>query len=259
MPQTDQGRPKGMCRDPHGNILLVEPHYSRVNQFDSSGRLLSQFGNHGTNSGELAFPRAVAVNSKGTVFVSEYGVVERIQFFDLATKEFLGSLGVAGVKPGEFNRPEGIFVDHLDRLYVCDSCNHRIQVFSADGKWKTLYGGAGTEAGQLSYPYDIQVDSEGVQFVCEFGNSRIQVFDRDHKPVEIIGTTGRNAGEFNNPTGLALDSKGNLYVADAMNHRVQKFLRKTPLRHEINLTSNLVKPEKGVAQESTDERSSPTP
>src|SRR5208282_3969263 len=31
MPQTEKGKPKGMCRDNAGNIVLVEPHYSRVN------------------------------------------------------------------------------------------------------------------------------------------------------------------------------------------------------------------------------------
>ena len=33
MPQTDQGKPKGMCRDETGNIVVLEPHYSRVNHF----------------------------------------------------------------------------------------------------------------------------------------------------------------------------------------------------------------------------------
>ena len=35
MPQTDKGKPKGMCTDHAGNIVLVEPHYSRVNHFSA--------------------------------------------------------------------------------------------------------------------------------------------------------------------------------------------------------------------------------
>src|SRR5205807_7967434 len=72
MPQTDLGKPKGMGRDRHGNILLVEPHYSRVNVFSPLGKLLTQWGTHGTNVGQLSMPRAVAEDSRSEVFVSEY-------------------------------------------------------------------------------------------------------------------------------------------------------------------------------------------
>src|SRR5438309_10371002 len=95
---------------------------------------------------------------------------------------FLDSFGHAGTGPGEFNRPEGLCVDAKDRVYVADSCNHRIQIFSSDGKFLRAYGKAGSGKGELSYPYDICVDAEGRQYVCEFGNSRIQVFDAQDQP-----------------------------------------------------------------------------
>jgi ABC-type Fe3+ transport system permease subunit/DNA-binding beta-propeller fold protein YncE len=233
MPQTDLGKPKGMCRDRDGNIVVLEPHYQRVNHFSPDARLVAQWGATGTGPGQFKLPRAVAVNSRGEIFVSEYGGVERVQRFRLrrtgeegpAQAEFLGSLGRAGTGPGEFNRPEGLCVDAQDRLYVADSCNHRIQVFSSDGQFLTSYGKAGSGKGELSYPYDICVDQEGRQYVCEFGNSRIQVFDRNHESIEIIGAAGPTPGQFNNPWGVALDSAGNLYVADSQNHRVQQLLR----------------------------------
>ena len=109
---------------------------------------------------------------------------------------------------------------------MADSCNHRIQVFSSDGKFIRAYGKAGKGIGELSYPYDICVDAAGRQYVCEFGNSRIQVFDANDRPIEIIGGAGLAPGQFNNPWGVALDSAGNLYVADSQNHRVQKLIRK---------------------------------
>ena len=49
MPQTDKGKPKGMCRDGEGNIVVVEPHYSRVNHHAPDGELVKQWGVHGTN------------------------------------------------------------------------------------------------------------------------------------------------------------------------------------------------------------------
>src|SRR6185295_596195 len=176
----------------------------------------------------LAFPRAAAVNSRGDIFVSEYGLTERVQRFSAQGATLERVIGRAGSGDGEFNRPEGLGIDSADRLYVADSCNHRIQIFSPDGKFLRSYGSAGAGPGELSYPYDVRVDAAGNQFVCEFGNSRLQVFDAQDKLIEVLGGPGAAPGQFSNPWSLALDSKGNLYVADSMNHRVQKFIRKEP-------------------------------
>ncbi len=226
MPQTDLGKPKGMGRDRDGNILVVEPHYQRVNVFSPQGKLAAQWGKRGTNAGEFTWPRAVAVNSRREVFVSEYGLAERVQGFAARGEKLLACFGHCGNGPGEFNRPEGLCVDAQDRIYVADSCNHRIQVFASDGQFLRAYGKPGKGTGELSYPYDICVDAAGRQYVCEFGNSRIQVFDSEGRPLEIVGGPGAAPGQFNNPWGVALDSAGNLYVADSQNHRVQKLMRR---------------------------------
>ena len=229
MPQTDLGKPKGMCRDRDGSIIVLEPHYQRVNVFSPEGKLLSQWGQKGTNDGQFSLPRAITINSKREIFVSEYGLVERIQKFaydDSGVPHWVATFGRPGNGPGEFNRAEGLCVDAQDRLYVADSCNHRIQVFTSDGRFLRTYGHAGTGKGEMSYPYDIAVDSAGRQYVCDYGNGRIEVFDASDQPLEIIGERGAAPGQFSNPWSIAPDSKGNLYVADSQNHRVQKLFRR---------------------------------
>ncbi|NOS69519.1 MAG: 6-bladed beta-propeller [Verrucomicrobia bacterium] len=275
MPQTDLGKPKGMGHDRDGNIIVIEPHYQRVNHFTPDGKLVAQWGCRGTNEGCFLLPRSVAQNSRGGILVSEYTLAERVQRFKVSSSKFqvqsssgsgalpevsseknwpyakvdtalsakaqehagsetgalqreatvLQVIGRPGNGPGEFNRAEGICVDSEDKIYVADSCNHRIQIFSADGKFLREFGKAGSGLGELSYPYDIKVDKSGNIFVCEFGNSRIQVFDKNCQPIETIGRAGAGPGEFSNPWGIAFDSHENLYVADALNHRVQKLVR----------------------------------
>ncbi len=229
MPETERGRPKGMGRDGNGLIIVLEPHYARVNHFTPEGKLVFQWGMRGEEPGKLAFPRAVACHSSGDLFVTEFQQVERVQRFLPAGRGLALAFGRAGDEAGSFNRPEGIGIDRWDRLFVADSCNHRIQVFDDSGRWTEEYGKPGSGVGELSYPYDVKIDAEGNQFVCEFGNSRIQVFDPEFQSVEIIGGPGSALGQFSNPWSLALDSKGNLWVADSGNHRIQKLVRKRSL------------------------------
>jgi ABC-type Fe3+ transport system permease subunit/streptogramin lyase len=233
MPQTDLGKPKGMGRDPGGNIIVIEPHYQRINHFSTNGTLLLQWGVRGTNDGSFILPRAVAVNRDGEIYVSEYTLRDRVQRFSPNGAKWLQSFGTPGTDPGQFNRPEGVCVDTQDRVYVADSCNHRIQVFDREGRFLRAYGKPGTGKGELSYPYDICVDTEGRQYVCEFGNSRIQVFDARDVPIEVIGEPGAAPGQFANPWAVTLDSSENLYVADSQNHRVQKFIRTRPIRRQL--------------------------
>jgi sugar lactone lactonase YvrE len=175
----------------------------------------------------------VAVARDGDLYLSEYSRAERVQRFSPDGKEVRFVIGHAGAGPGEFNRAEGLCVDAEDRLYVADSCNHRVQVFNPDGTFLRQFGRAGAAPGELSYPYDVRVDAAGHVFVCEFGNSRIQVFDAEGRSLEIIGGPGFAPGQFNNPWSLAMDSAGNLYVADATNHRVQKLIRRPRHASEI--------------------------
>ncbi len=238
MPQTDLGKPKGMCRDSDGNIVVIEPHYSRVNHFSPEGKLVAQWGVHGTNAGNLLFPRSACVQRDGTFFLSEYGAAERIQKFSKNGEHLIKAFGKAGLGPGELNRAEGLGLDPSGRLYVADSCNHRIQIFSPDGEFLYSFGKAGSGPGEFSYPYDVQIDANGYEYVCEFGNSRIQIFDAQHQFVEMIGGLGAAPGQFSNPWAMALDSAGNLYVADSRNHRVQKFIR----RKGSSMIGNTAKP-----------------
>ncbi len=226
LPQTDLGKPKGMATDTNGNIVVVEPHYQRVNHFAPDGSLVAQWGRPGTNVGQLILPRAVAINSRGDAYLSEYTTVDRVQAFRAGSHEPFLVFGRPGSANGEFNRAEGLGFGPDGRLFVADSCNHRIQVFDPDGTWRATFGRAGAGLGELSYPYDVRVDREGRRYVCEFGHSRIQVFDAGNQPLEIIGGPGLEPGQFNNPWSIALDSRGNLYVADSGNHRVQKLVRR---------------------------------
>ena len=226
MPELERGKPKGMGIDAQGNIVVIEPHYSRINHFTPEGQLIRQWGKSGADDGHLTLPRSFARQPQGNWIISEYQGAERLQVFDEISGQWRMTIGQRGALNGQFNRPEGVTCDAPGNIYVADSCNHRIQVFTPGGQWMRSFGNPGLKLGSLSYPYDIVMSSEGHLYVCEFGNSRIQIFDPSGLPIEILGGPGASPGMLSNPWAIALDSKGNLYVADAGNHRVQKWIRK---------------------------------
>ena len=42
---------------------------------------------------------------------------------------YVRQIGMKGTSPGHFRSPEGIAVDAKGYIYVCDTCNDRVQVF----------------------------------------------------------------------------------------------------------------------------------
>ena len=60
---------------------------------------------------------------------------------------------------------------------VCDSGNHRVQVFELSGKFVTKFGSKGNEKGEFKHPNSTANLSDGKIVVCDKENNRIQVFD----------------------------------------------------------------------------------
>lgn len=226
LPEVELGRPKGMGIDVDGWVMVIEPHYGRINHFSRDGELMKQWGIKGREPGELDLPRSILPVGLGTgLLVSEFGGHDRLQWFDPAGQFTGRSTGSAGSLPGQLNRPEGLAELMDGSILVADSNNHRIQTFSKKGDFLETHGQPGTGPGEFSYPFDVLVDSHGYIFVCEFGNSRIQILSPQWIPIAMLGSLGRQPGQFFNPWDMAFDADENLYVADAMNHRIQKFLR----------------------------------
>ena len=150
MTQTDKGKPKGMCRDHNGNIIVIEPHYSRVNVFSPEGKLVAQWGAKGHQR------RAVGNAAGGGGQLARGHLCLRIRRFGARAEVFGGrdetaSAAGGGRETGRANSAgrRGWAIDAQDRIYVADSCNHRIQVFSADGQFLRAYGKAGSGAGRI--------------------------------------------------------------------------------------------------------------
>jgi DNA-binding beta-propeller fold protein YncE len=57
--------------------------------------------------------------------------------------------------------------DSKDNLYVVDTQNNRIQVFSSDGKYIKSIGKKGTEPGEFLLVHDIAIDDKDNIYVAD--------------------------------------------------------------------------------------------
>ncbi len=108
-------------------LWIADAGNQRVQGMTGEGEPVVSFGQAGDAPGDLALPKAVAVDRDGLVYVVD-ARFENIQLFDRSGRLLL-FLGAEGRDAGAFWLPSGIFIDRNDRMWVCDSYNQRIQVF----------------------------------------------------------------------------------------------------------------------------------
>ncbi len=221
-PESLQGKPVGLTVGPDGNLWVPDTHYHRVLVYAPDGRLVLQFGSRGTGPGQFIYPTDVAFGPDGRVFVSEYGDHDRIQVFDMQGN-YRYEFGAFGDRDGEFSRPQSIVIDG-NLVYVTDSCNHRLVVFTLDGKFVRNMGGVGSDLGQFRFPYGLDRDADGNLIVCEFGNNRVQKVDpKTGNGIAVWGGPGRAEGQLAYPWGVAVDKRDRVITVDAGNNRLQVF------------------------------------
>jgi DNA-binding beta-propeller fold protein YncE len=225
MPEFQVGKPVGVSVGPDGNVYVPDTHYHRVVVYTPDGKLLRMWGSAGTGDSQFIYPTDVAWDSKGHVFVSEYGDNDRIQVFDASVDppKFLYKFGAFGANDGQFSRPQSMVIDQ-DIVYVTDACNHRIAVFKSDGTFVRNMGSVGSGLGQFRFPYGLDEDREGRLVVCEFGNNRVQLIDKQTgQGLRTWGHAGRDPGQLAYPWGVAVDKRDRVVAVDAGNNRLQVF------------------------------------
>ncbi|MGB9668820.1 MAG: NHL repeat-containing protein, partial [Anaerolineales bacterium] len=186
-------------------------------------------GTAGTEPGQFQHPHDLAIAKDGSLYIVDTDN-NRIQHLspDGQVLQVWGNFGdstTSQTPGGTFNQPWGIAIDQDGFIYVADTWNHRIQKFSAEGKFVKMWGyfGQGESPTAFWGPRDIAIDNQNRLFISDTGNKRIVVFDSEGNYLSSFGQAGMQPGEFDEPVGLAFAPNGQLYVADTWNQRVQVF------------------------------------
>ena len=182
-------QPNDVLVAPNGDIFVSEGHgagNNRILKFAKDGKLIKRWGKLGTGPGEFDQPHALAMDSKGRLFVGDRNN-NRIQIFDQDGK-FLAEWK-------QFSRPSGVYIDKNDTIYVADSESESVSR-NHDG-WKR-----GIRIGSAK-------------------DGKIVAFIPDPETRARPEFTGTSAAE-----GVAADAQGNIYGAEVGPRALKRYVKK---------------------------------
>jgi uncharacterized protein (TIGR03663 family) len=179
---------------------------------------------------QLSAPKDIDFAEDGTFYVSD-SQNHRILHID-QEGNLLHSWGQYGASDynamimapeGSFNEPWGLAVGPDGSVYVADTWNNRIQKFTSDGEFITMWGEFGAAETPYHFwgPRGVAVDDQGRVYVTDTGNKRVVIFDSNGSSLASFGGAGLGVGQFDEPVGIAVDDLGRIYVADTWNKRIQ--------------------------------------
>jgi streptogramin lyase len=212
--------PNGVAVDANDDVYITKKSTDQIQEFDSDGNLIVEFGGSGNQDGKLDDPEALAVGPDGSVYVADTQN-QRIQKFD-ASGVYVTQWGSFGTADGQVSSPAGIAVDSAGHVFVGDTANNRVQEFSTSGVFVRTWGGFGSEDGNFKSPRGIAIDASGNVWVADTANHRVQEFTSLGVYVTKFGSSS-GTGALSAPTDLDLDAAGTVWVLDKTSDRVERF------------------------------------
>jgi len=256
--------PSGIFLDSSGNLYIADQVNHRVREVSTSGTITTIAGN-GTagylgdkaaaTSAELNYPCAVAVDSKGDVFIADTAnnVIREVSGGTITTFAGDNSLGAgyagdgAAATSAQLDAPVGLAVDSAGNVYIADSNNNVIRKVTTDGNINTIvgnsygdYGGDGGTAiaSSINHPLGIALDAAGNLYIADQLNQRIRKVTATNNSITttsiittvagsgVIGYSGDGGpavnARFQDPSWVALDSSGNMFITDLVNNVVRR-------------------------------------
>lgn len=154
-------------------LYITENRRVQVLNFDLT--FSSTFGTQGSDEGQFIFPRGIACDSDGNVYVTDYAN-HNVQVFT-AEGRFL-KIFREGDGSHQFNfSPVDIAIDSNNLVYISDYYHHDVTVYTPESVPIMSFGQCRDNFDdRLSGPRGICFDKGGVVYVCDRNNMRAHAF-----------------------------------------------------------------------------------
>jgi DNA-binding beta-propeller fold protein YncE len=225
----------GAFADPHGIyiendiVYLTDRSDSVCLIYTLDGKPLQVLGKRGEHSdtggerpgdlvpraaGPFNYPTEMVPAPSGDLYVSDGYRNARVHRF-AADGRLRMSWGEPGkTAPNQFHLPHSLVIDEDGIVYLCDRENSRIQVFSPEGQFITMWT-------DMRRPLDISMDQDGILYISEGGleglSPRVSVMDKQGNVVARWDSLSAH--------GSWVDAHGDIYMALGALARVDKYVR----------------------------------
>ena len=129
--------------------------------------------------GQLNYPNAIVPGSRGEIYVTDSNN-GRVVVIESSGK--VSTLVARGVGDGDLGLPRGMAIDDHGRLFVVDTTDHMVRLFtmaSSPTEHPTYVGSFGDEGhddGKFTFPNGLATDTRGRVYVADRENNRIEVW-----------------------------------------------------------------------------------
>ena len=183
--------PIALAVDQANNIYVGDTGLGRVLVF---GPDLGYRGAVG-EEGELKAPSGLAVDEARRRLYVVDSRLHQMLVYHIDTGRLTARVGQRGVGNAEFNFPTGVAVAPDGHVYVTDTMNCRVEVFSPDLRFTRSFGTLGVKPGQFRRPKGVAVDADGTVYVVDSDFNNVQLFDPKGQPLMWVGERGSRPGQ----------------------------------------------------------------
>lgn len=191
---------------------------------------------------QLARPTSVAIDSKGVMYIADYGNHRIRKVVDGVIRTVAGGgkddlvdglLGIS-VSSDSLGYASAVAIDSQDRLHVLTSRKGELEVWriDANGFMHSVVSVGPSSITNTRFAPNLPVGGlaitkEGVLFIADRAGNRVMRFDGKTSTYAGTGDTLGDGGaatsaQLSWPIGLALDKHENLFIADTGNNRIRR-------------------------------------
>ena len=198
----------GLALDEVNQLIYIADWYNkRIQVVSFEGKFLKRFGQDILNK-----PWGIAV-TEDNIFVTDKHLHALLQFRKKDCK-LVRRTGTKGAGEGQLDVPRGLCSDYNGDVYVADSGNNRVSVFSKQLQFLKCLG-----TQQLKTPFDVKVTPNSLVILDRSPNC-IHFYSRSGDLLSSCVTRGDD-GMVYRPFFFCLDTAGNILIVDSRRHDVK--------------------------------------
>ena len=203
---TDLNGPYGIACNSGNHIIVSERVGHKLSILHGrTGHKVNTIGARGNGPTQMQYPKGVATDNYDNIYVSSQ---HKLQKFN-ESGQLVKYIGQRGSNKGDFDDPRGVTIFKM-QVHVCDSKNHRIQVFDLD-----LNFVRSIESPEIITPLEVKFDPVGNMYLVVSGSGKVQVMDSRGTLLNVFGEEGE--GKLLRPSSLHIVDKY-VYVSDVKKH-----------------------------------------